>query len=38
MLSAITAELDDAVASAWHLRQALAAAQNHLTWAAGTEQ
>jgi hypothetical protein len=37
MLAAVTADLDAAVASARRLHQALDAAQNHLTWAAGTE-
>ncbi len=38
MLAAVTADLDAAVASARRLHQALDAAQNHLTWAAGAEQ
>jgi hypothetical protein len=37
MLIAVTADLDAAVASARRLHQALDAAQNHLTWAAGAE-
>jgi hypothetical protein len=37
MLTAVTASLDAAVASARRLHQALDTAQNHLTWAAGTE-
>ncbi len=36
MLAAVTAHLDAAAASARRLHQALDAAQNHLTWAAGT--
>jgi len=38
MLTAVTADLDAAVASARRLHQALDAAQNHLTWAAATER
>ncbi len=37
MLTAVTAELDAAVASARRLHRSLDAAQNHLTWAAATE-
>ncbi len=37
MLTAATADLDAAVASARRLHQPLDGAQNHLTWAAGTE-
>jgi hypothetical protein len=37
MLTAVTASLAAAAASARRLHQALDAAQNHLTWAAGTE-
>ena len=37
MPTAVTSDLDAAVASARRLHQALDAAQNHLTWAAGTE-
>jgi hypothetical protein len=37
MLTAVTAGLDAAAASARRLHQALDAAQNHLTWAAATE-
>ncbi|MHB1597251.1 MAG: hypothetical protein ACYCO9_23395 [Streptosporangiaceae bacterium] len=37
MLTAVTADLDAAVASARRLHHSLDAAQNHLTWAAGTE-
>ena len=38
MLAAVTADMDAAVASARRLHQALDGAQNHLTWAAGTER
>ena len=38
MLTAVTADLDTAVAAARRLHQALAAAQNHLTWAASTRE
>ncbi len=38
MLAAVTGDLDAAAASARRLHQALDAAQNHLTWAAGAEQ
>ncbi len=38
MLTALTADLDAAAASARRLHQALDAAQNHLTWAAGAGQ
>ncbi|HUZ39632.1 MAG TPA: hypothetical protein VMV17_25195 [Streptosporangiaceae bacterium] len=37
MLASVTGDLDAAVAWARRLHQALDAAQNHLTWAAGTE-
>ncbi|MHB1596712.1 MAG: hypothetical protein ACYCO9_14035 [Streptosporangiaceae bacterium] len=37
MLAAVAADLHTAAASARRLHQALDAAQNHLTWAAGTE-
>ncbi len=38
MLAAVTGGLDAAAASARRLHQALDAAQNHLTWAAGPRQ
>ena len=38
MLAAVTGDLDAAAASARRLHQALDDAQNHLTWAAGTER
>lgn len=38
MLTAVTGDLDAAVASARRLHQALDAAQDHLTWAAGAER
>jgi len=38
MLTAVTADLDAAAASARRLHQALDAGQNHLTWAAATER